>query len=300
MSDNLRLRIAIQKKGRLHQDSIALLLQCGLKMHFNDNALFYHCENLPIDILFMRDDDIPTLVEDGICDLGIVGENILKEHTAALSKYTAADYPIEIIKHLGFSFCKLAIALPQECIFQSPQDLQGLRIATTYPNLLKAYLSEQEIKADILTISGSVEIAPRLGMADAICDLVATGRTLEENHLKQVLTILMSQAVFIRNNRPFNLEKQNTYDLLLRRMNGVATAQESKYIMFHAPRSALPAIKALLPGSEAPTILPLNGEDNKVAVHVVSREAVFWNTLEQLKQAGASAILVLPIEKMLI
>ncbi|MFI4954496.1 MAG: ATP phosphoribosyltransferase, partial [Gammaproteobacteria bacterium] len=204
-----------------------------------------------------------------------------------------------IVKPLGFSRCRLAIAFPEGKIFDGPSSLESLRVATSYPCLLKQYLAKHQVNAQAVTISGSVEIAPRLGMADAICDLVSTGRTLEENNLKEVAEVIQSQAVLIKTNLEFSPEKQQVLELLLRRINGVLKAQESKYIMFHAPKSALPAIKEILPGCETPTIMPLEGVEDKVAVHLVSPEGVFWTTLERLKQVGANSILVLSIEKML-
>ncbi|HVV68424.1 MAG TPA: ATP phosphoribosyltransferase [Gammaproteobacteria bacterium] len=292
-----RLRIAIQKSGRLNHDSLDLLYRCGLKMHTRANTLFCHSENLPIDILFVRDDDIPTLVMDDICDLGIVGENVLFEKIPA--SRCAIDNPkFTIVQKLGFSRCRLSIALPEEIPF-SPKTLQGLKIATSYPNLLQQYLDQHQIKAEITVISGSVEITPRLGMADAICDLVATGQTLEEHNLKEVAEIIQSQAVLIKTQKDLNPQKLDTFELLLRRINGVLKAQESKYIMFHAPLAQLDKIKNILPGAEMPTIIPLAGTTEKVAVHAVSTEGVFWSTLEKLQEAGASSILVLPIEKML-
>ncbi len=297
-----RLRIAVQKNGRLNNDSIDLLIRCGLKIRATKNALFCHGENLPIDVLLVRDDDIPSLVVDGVCDLGIVGENVLLEQAITYQQDNAQSN-FAVIKKLGFSQCRLAIALPQAQLFDGPDSLTGLRIATTYPNLLREYLVRNQVKAKIVTISGSVEIAPRLDMADAICDLVATGRTLEEHNLKEVDQVVTSQAVLIKSLKTLTenvpSKKNDILELLLRRIGGVLKAQESKYIMFHAPKASLPMIKEFLPGSEMPTIMALDGIEDKVAVHVVSSEGVFWITLEKLKQAGASSILVLPIEKML-
>lgn len=294
-----RLKIALQKKGRLNSDCIDLLMQCGLKIRIKENALVCHCENLPIDLLFMRDDDIPILISDCICDMGIVGENVLME--AKLSRVKSGRLMnIEVVKPLGFSQCRLSIAVPVgKFTYQNFQSLENCRIATSYPCLLSDFLSKNNISAEIIVITGSVEIAPRISMADAICDLVATGVTLEENHLQEVETIFSSQAVLVKSVQALSEEKQTIYDLLLRRINGVIRAQESKYIMFHAPKSAIPLIKNCLPGSETPTIISLDGIQDKVAVHVVSREGVFWSTLEKLKEMGASSILVMPIEKML-
>lgn len=287
-----RLRIAIQKSGRLNNDCMDLLLKCGLKIKTSQNSLLCHVENLPIDILFVRDDDIPTLVMDDICELGIVGENVLLEQVNTNKNYS-------ITKKLGFSRCRLSIALPSEIPYVNSASLQGMRIATSYPNLLKQYLDQQNVQAEIMTISGSVEIAPRLDMADAICDLVSTGRTLEENNLKEVEQVIQSQAVLIKTQASISSEKNDTIDLLLRRIDGVLKAQESKYIMFHLPKASLQSIRQLLPGCETPTVVPLDGMADKVAVHAVSGEGVFWSTLEKLKMAGASSILVLPIEKMM-
>jgi len=296
MKTTPRLRIAIQKNGRLNSDSLDLLVRCGLKMRVHPNSLLCHGENLPIDVLFVRDDDIPTLVIDGICDLGIVGENVLLEKTAGSA---AGQVNFDTIKTFAFGLCRLSIAVPESMDYTGPASLNGLRIVTSYPHLLQQYLTRQQVKAQILTISGSVEIAPRVGMADAICDLVSTGRTLEEHGLKEVAEVIKTQAVLIKSTSLIDEEKTQTLALLLRRMDGVLQAQESKYIMFHAPKSALEAIKKMLPGFESPTIIPLEGITDKVAVHAVSGEGVFWSTLEKLKQAGASSILVLPIEKMM-
>lgn len=293
-----RLKIALQKKGRLNSDCIDLLLQCGLKIRIKSNSLVCHCENLPIDLLFVRDDDIPALISDNVCDLGIVGENLLFEQNLAQQRYQKF-LNIEVLKKLGFSQCRLSIAVPNGFDYQGIKSLQNRRIATSYPYILEDFLSKQKINADIVLITGSVEIAPRLSMADAIFDLVSSGGTLEENHLNEVEVVFSSEAILIRSEKALSEEKKEIYELLLRRINGVIQAQGSKYIMFHLPREALSQISKHLPGCEMPTIVPLAGDENKVAVHVVSREGIFWGTLEKLKETGASSILVLPIEKML-
>lgn len=295
----MRLRIAIQKKGRLFSDSMELLKRCGVKVRVGKNALFYHSENLAIDLLLVRDDDIPTLVMDQICDLGIVGENVLLEK--ALQHHAEqADEKYEQIRKLGFGHCRLSIAIPSDRAAVGLDFLNNKRIATSYPCLLQKFLQKRKLKAQILSLSGSVEIAPRLGMAEGICDLVSTGRTLEENNLMEVVTVINSQAVLIKSKKPLPAAMQALYGILLERMTGVMQAQETKYIMFHIPKGSVEKIKQLLPGAEQPTLLPLENSDDKVAVHVVSPEGVFWNTLERLKKAGASSILVLPIEKMLL
>jgi ATP phosphoribosyltransferase len=229
-----------------------------------------------------------------------VGENVLQEKTLHLQAELKQDTPLfETIKSLGFGQCRLSIAVPSEMTYSNPSSLQGTRIATSYPYLLRQYLSVHQIDAQIVTIAGSVEIAPRLGMADAICDLVSSGKTLSENHLKEVEPVIQSQAVIIKTALDLSADKKETLELLQRRINGVLKAQESKYIMFHAPKYALTEIKTILPGCETPTIVPLEGYADKVAVHVVSPEGVFWTTLEKLKAIGANSILVLPIEKMM-
>jgi ATP phosphoribosyltransferase len=204
-----------------------------------------------------------------------------------------------VIKRLGYSRCRLALAVPQAMAYESVSDLQGLRIATTYAGLLGKFLADAEIDAQIVAMKGSVEVAPRLALADVICDLVSTGATLEANGLKAVETVMESEAVLIGTSRDFSDEKAGTSARLLTRIDGVLASAETKYIMLNAPLSALPKIKALLPGAGAPTVMPLEGCDDKVAVHAVCRESVFWETMEQLKEAGASAILVVPIEKMM-
>ncbi len=294
-----RLRLAIQKSGRLSTDSLDLLNRCGIKVKAPKEKLLLHSENFPIDILFVRDDDIPQLVMDGVSDLGIVGQNVLEE--SALERRDAGSghaYSVERV--LDFGGCRLAIALPEDRPYSGPADLAGLRIATTYPQLTRRFFAEKKIQAEIVTLSGSVEVAPRLGLAEAICDLVATGSTLEANRLRAVETIFRSRATLIRSDRALTPEKSHILEIMLRRIDGVQLAAEAKYIMLHAPKIALTEIKRLLPGSENPTVLPLAGDDTKVALHAVCQEAVFWETMEALKKAGASSILVLPIEKMML
>ncbi|HYC71111.1 MAG TPA: ATP phosphoribosyltransferase [Opitutaceae bacterium] len=294
-----RLRLAVQKSGRLSTDSLELLARCGIKVKTPKEKLVLHAENFPIDVLFVRDDDIPQLVMDGVCDLGIVGTNVLEE--AALERrFAGSDHAYATERNLDFGGCRLAVALPEDRKYRRPADLAGLRIATSYPQLTRRFLKEQKVEAEVVYLSGSVEIAPRLALADAICDLVATGSTLEANQLRAVETIFRSTAVLIRGDRPLGGDKRHALDILLRRIDGVQLAAEAKYIMLHAPKTALPAIKKLLPGSENPTLLPLAGDDTKVALHAVCQEAVFWETMESLKKAGASSILVLPIEKMML
>jgi ATP phosphoribosyltransferase len=291
-----RLRLAIQKSGRLSTDSLDLLKSCGIKIKSPKEKLLLHADNFPLDLLFVRDDDIPQLVMDGVCDLGIVGQNVLEE--SALERGTASAYVAERV--LDFGGCRLAIAIPEERSYNSLKDLAGLRLATSYPQLTKRYLAQQGVNAEVVTLSGSVEIAPRLGLADAICDLVSSGSTLEANKLRAVETIFKSTATLIRNPRALNTEKAHALEIVLRRLDGVQKAAGTKYIMLHAPKANLAEIRKLLPGSENPTILPLVADDSKVALHAVCSEDVFWETMDALKQAGASSILVLPIEKMML
>lgn len=294
-----RLRLAIQKSGRLSTDSLDLLNRCGVKVKAPKEKLLLHADNFPIDILFVRDDDIPQLVMDGVSDLGIVGQNVLEE-TMLERRNAGNGHAYTTDRVLDFGGCRLAIALPEERPYSGPSDLQGVRIATTYPNITRRFFEEKGIKADIVMLSGSVEVAPRLGLAEAICDLVATGSTLEANRLRAVETIFKSKAALIRGDRKLTPQKAHALEILLRRIDGVQLAAEAKYIMLHAPKASLDAIKKLLPGSENPTLLPLAGDDTKVALHAVCQEAVFWETMEALKKAGASSILVLPIEKMML
>jgi ATP phosphoribosyltransferase len=296
--DELRLKLAVQKSGRLTDPSVDLLTRCGLKLSRGKDQLMCFGENMPLDVLFVRDDDIPDLVQEDVCDLGLVGLNVLEENRLELAaRGQPARY--QQVRTLDFGRCRLSLAVPDGMSFEGPRTLQGKRIATTYPFMLARYLRERDVQAEIVTLSGAVEIAPRLGRADLICDLVSTGSTLQANHLHEVETVLESHAVLIRTPLALPPEKDEWVERLLMRIEGVQSVRESKYIMLHAPRSALPEIRKLLPGSESPTIIPLEGHPDKVAIHAVCRENVFWETLESLKKAGASALLVLPVEKML-
>jgi ATP phosphoribosyltransferase len=298
MDKATRLKIAIQKSGRLTDNSLELLQRCGLKYSRGKDQLMFFGENMPLDVLMVRDDDIPDLVQEDVCDLGIVGLNVIEEARLGL-KARHVEPLFEQLQLLDFGRCRLSLAVPETAPYSGPAALNGKRIATTYPNLLAYYLAERGLVAEIVTLSGAVEIAPRLGRADLICDLVSSGSTLVANHLREVETIFESQAAVIRTPVALPQEKQDWVRRLLMRIEGVQQVKESKYIMLHAPRSALPEIARLLPGSEFPTILPLEGSVDKVAVHAVCRENVFWETLESLKAVGASSLLVLPVEKML-
>jgi ATP phosphoribosyltransferase len=298
MDKPARIKLAVQKSGRLTDPSIELLTRCGLKLSRGKDQLMGFGENMPFDVLFVRDDDIPDLVQEDVCDLGLVGLNVLEEKRLQLAaRGTPASF--QTLRTLEFGRCRLSLAVPLEFDYVGLPSLRHRRIATTYPYLLGRFLEQQGIAAEVVTLSGAVEIAPRLGRADLICDLVATGSTLQANHLREVATVLESQAVLIRTPVDLAPEKNEWVERLLLRVEGVEQVRESKYIMLHAPRSALPAIRLLLPGSESPTIIPLEGFPERVAVHAVCRENVFWETLESLKKAGASALLVVPVEKML-
>ena len=297
MSDN-RLRIALQKKGRLSKDCSELLKQCGVKITWNEQRLIAYSENLPIEILRVRDDDIPGLVMEGVVDLGIIGENVLEE-VQLIRAAQGQPFAVKTLKQLDFGGCRLSLAVPDDVNYTGPESLADKRIATSYPGLLKRFFDEKGLGFKSVMLGGSVEVAPRAGLADAICDLVSTGATLEANGLKEVEVIYRSKAVLVQAPNPLNDAKQKLIDKLLPRIQGMQQARESKYIMLHAPKDKLDAITDLLPGAERPTIMQLAGDTNQVALHVVSSETLFWETMEQLKALGASSILVLPIEKMM-
>jgi ATP phosphoribosyltransferase len=269
-----------------------------LKLSRGKDQLMGYGENMPLDVLFMRDDDIPDLVQEDVCDLGVVGLDMLEEKRLELS-VGGHQACFRSLRKLDFGRCRLSLAVPQGFHYEGLRSISGKRIATTYPFLLGHYLREKSLSAEIVTLSGAIEIAPRLGRADLICDLVSTGSTLQANHLHEVETVLESHAVLIRTPVTLPPNKDEWVERLLKRIDGVQQVKESKYIMLHAPRSALSEIRRLLPGSESPTVIPLEGFPDRVAVHAVCRENVFWETLESLKQVGASALLVLPVEKML-
>lgn len=291
-----RIRIAIQKSGRLSEASFRLLAGCGIYVKPRKEQLFCHSDNFPLDLLLVRDDDIPSFVAEGTCDFGIVGTNVLQEKCLQGSK---AKNNNEIIQFLGFAACRLAIAVPKNSSYQNLNSLKKCRIATSYPNILSEFIQNNNLDMEITILTGSVEIAPRLGIADGICDLVSTGGTLEANNLREVETVFKSQAVLIKSTKQFSEEKQKIAKLFQNRVAGSELANGSKYIMLHAPKSALSAIVTLLPGTERPTVLELQGDTNKVAIHALCKESIFWETMEQLKMAGASSILVLPVEKMM-
>jgi len=284
-----RLRIAIQKSGRLSDGSFDLLKSCGLTVSRGRDKLYARVREMPIDVLLLRDDDIPAFIADGACDIGIVGENVSEEDRLTVERAAHA----EPVMKLGFSRCKLMLAAPKEWTDTSNAAFKGARIATSYPGLTEAYFTREGIDAKAVMMKGSVEIAPRLKIADAVCDIVSTGATLDANGLTPAATVFESQAVLVRHGEKFSPAKQGIYDALLKRVRGVLAS------LMNAPRDAITAITEILPGADAPTVLELAGDTDKVAIHAVCRESVFWTTLEKLKENGASAILVLPIEKMM-
>lgn len=287
MNKKTTLKIAIQKSGRLSDDSIALLKECGIDMRNVKDRLRTVSENFPIEVFFLRDDDIPEYVEDGVADLGIVGQNVLAEK----------NRKVITVEALGFGKCRLSIALPKAFNYEGPSSLEGKRIATSYPVIVGEYLKKNNINASVHEISGSVEIAPGIGLADVIVDLVSSGGTLFMNGLKEAEVILDSQAVLI-SNQQLNDEQINILDKLLFRIRAVKKAKKNKYVLMNAPNEKLSAIISLLPGMKSPSVLPL-AETGWSSIHSVLSEDEFWEKIEQLKNAGAEGILVVPIEKMI-
>jgi ATP phosphoribosyltransferase len=290
-----RIRVAIQKSGRLSDKSLDLLQRCGLRFARSKDKLYWYGKDFPIDLLLVRDDDIPRLLLDGVCDLGIVGQNIAEE----VMQDDRDNNSLDELRKLPFGGCRLSLAVPENSSFESAADLDGCRIATSYPALTKSILSKRGINAETVKFSGSVEIAPGLGTADAISDLVSTGTTLRANHLVEFEVLFQSTAALYGSTASLVEEKQVMINRLLSRLDGVLLAAESKYVMLHAPREAVDEITRLLPGAENPSLMNLEGDPGRVAMHAVCRETVFWEHLEALKAVGASAILVLPVEKML-
>lgn len=290
-----RLRIAVQKKGRLAEGSFEMLKKCGLRFSVRGDGLLTRVKNVPIDLLLVRDDDIPAFIATGAADAGIVGENVLVEEQLSAKE----ELDVAIDRRLNFSRCRLCLASDPDGKVNSATDLKDTRIATTYPGVLSDFLAKRGIKASIVEMKGAVELAPSINIADSICDLVSSGATLEANGLTAFETILESEAVLAKSSRTMSPEKQSIYDRLVRRIDGVTQSNDSKYIMLNAPKDKLAKISEILPGSDSPTVMELAGKSDLVAVHAVCTENVFWETLEDLKSAGARSILVLPIEKMM-
>jgi ATP phosphoribosyltransferase len=287
MTNETMLRIAVQKSGRLSEDSVQLLKECGIDLRNVKDRLKTVSENFPLEVFFLRDDDIPEYVEDGVADIGIVGQNVLAEKGRKVIS----------IQELGFGKCRLSLAIPRSMEYAGIQSLEGKRIATSYPKIVSGFLAKHNIKASIHEISGSVEIAPGIGLADVVADLVSSGGTLFMNGLKEAEVILQSQAVMISREN-LDSERKQLLDKLLFRIRAVKKAKRSKYILLNAPNAQVAKIISLLPGMRSPTVLPL-AEPGWSSVHSVLSEDEFWDKIEQLKEAGAEGILVVPIEKMI-
>lgn len=288
MSKNLKL--AVQKKGRLSEKSVQLLRSCGLDIENFQDRLIVSATNFDLDILFLRDDDIPEYVQDNVAHIGIVGENVVLEK----------GLDVEIVKQLGFGRCSLSLGIPEKSEINSVNDLEKKTIATSYPNILKSYLNDNKVEAKVIELSGSVEIAPSLGVADLICDLVSTGNTLKLNKLKKSFKVLDSQAVLIKSKKmEEDAELKILFDKLLGRIDSSLKAKKSKYIMMNIPKDSLNRIIEIIPSLKSPTVLPLS-DPNLLAVHAVISENKFWQINEDLKDAGASGILSLPIENIIL
>lgn len=283
-----KLKIAIQKSGRLNEDSLKILKECGVSIDNGTDKLKASASNFPVEVFYLRNGDIPQYLKDGVVDMAIIGENTLLEKEPSL----------KVIEKLGFSGCRLSIALPKGISYACVNDLNGKKIATSYPNTLKRFLDEKNIKADIHLISGSVEIAPNIGLADAICDLVSSGSTLFKNGLEEKEVILKSEAV-ITVSPKIGQEEQTILDTLMFRLNSVLKARNSKYILLNAPNDKIEAISNILPVLKSPTILPL-AEPGWSSLHSVIDKDKFWEVIDELKQNGAEGILVVPIEKMVL
>ena len=280
------IRIAIQKSGRLNQESLALLKNCGISIDNGKDQLKAAARNFPVEVFFLRNGDIPQYLRDGVVDLAILGSNTLVEK----------GQDLEVIETLGFSKCRVSIAIPKEIEFNGLQDLKGKKIATSYPTTVKKFLEEHDIQADLHIINGSVEIAPNIGLADAICDIVSSGSTLFKNNLKEVAKILDSEAVLVQTPK-INAEQKEWIDTIQFRIQAVLRAKRSKYILLNAPNGSIGKISSILPVLKSPTVLPL-AEAGWSSIHSVINEGDFWEVIDQLKAAGAEDILICPIEKM--
>lgn len=283
------LRIAIQKSGRLTDKTIDLLKGIGLRFDDYKRNLLVKCRNFDVELLLIRDDDIPEYVQDGVCDLGFVGANVTAE--------TGAD--VTVLRDLDYGICRLSLAVPKNGDIQQIKDFDGKTIATSYPKLTRNFLKEHNVESNIVTISGAVEIAPRLEVADAICDLVSTGNTLKANGLEELEVILESETQLIRTNKKLSPGKKQLIEKFLQRMDGHQQAERSRYIMMNAPQSAVPQIKEIIPSLKSPTVMPL-ADDGMVAIHTVIPIDEFWIVMEKLKAEGATGIVILPIESMIL
>ncbi len=283
-----KLKIAIQKSGRLNQDSLKLLKDCGIQIDNGKDQLKVDVQNFPLEILYLRNSDIPQYLEDGVVDVGIIGENLLIEK----------ENNISTILELGFSKCRVSLAIPKDIEFESLEYFEGKKIATSYPNTVQKFLDKNQINAEIHTISGSVEIAPNIGLADGICDIVSSGSTLFKNGLKETEVILKSQAVLAKSNR-LSIEKEEILSKLLFRIQAVLRAKNTKYVLMNVPDAKIDEVTSILPVLKSPTILPL-AEKDWSSLHSVIKENEFWNVIDELKDAGAEGILVVPIDKMVL
>ena len=295
-----RLRLAVQKSGRLADDSFDLLARCGLKVRRSRTELYARIAELPIDLLLVRDDDIPGLVARGASDVGIVGGNVFEEaRLTGEASETGEAQGARTIRPLGFSRCRLCIALPKDADYDGPASLRGRTVATSYPEITRRWSEGAGAGAQTVMMSGAVEIAPRLGIADAICDIVSTGATLDANGLRVAETIYESEALLIGRDAPLSAPKAAALDALCARIDGVLRSRDAKYVMMNAPRAAIEAIRAVLPGADAPTVLDLAGGSDLVGLHVLATDAVLWEHLEEVRALGARSILVLDVDKML-
>jgi ATP phosphoribosyltransferase len=288
MSNVKPLRIAVQKKGRLLDESIQLLKECGIKIDNGRDQLKAAARNFPIEVLYLRNSDIPQYIQDGVADIGIIGENTIIEKKKK----------VEVVQKLGFSKCRLSLATPKEMAYEGPADLAGKRIATSYPVSLQLFLDRNNVKAEIHEISGSVEIAPNIGLADAICDLVSTGSTLFKNGLEEQEIVLKSEAV-IAASPMIDAERRDTLERLLFRIKSVLAARNKKYLLMNVPTDKVADVAALLPGMRSPTVLPL-AEEGWSSVHTVIEEGRFWEIIDELRTKGAEGILIVPIDKMIL
>jgi ATP phosphoribosyltransferase len=282
------LRIAVQKSGRLQEESLLILKECGLKVDASNGKLKSSVPNFPLEVLFLRNSDIPQYVEDGVVDIAIIGENLLIEEESKL----------EVVLPLSFSKCRVSLAVPKNSEIQSVKDFEGKKIATSYPTTVQNYLRKNGVTAEIHTISGSVEVAPTIGLADGICDIVSSGNTLFMNGLRELEVILQSEAVLVKNSK-LSTEKKEILEKLIFRMSAVLSSRNSKYILLNAPNEAIAEISSILPGMKSPTVLPL-AEPGWSSLHSVISEDQFWEKIDALKSAGAEGILIVPIEKMVL
>ncbi|HET7931518.1 MAG TPA: ATP phosphoribosyltransferase [Rhodanobacteraceae bacterium] len=297
MSQRDRLRIAVQRSGRLSEPCFELLDRCGLSFRRSRDGLFCYGEGEPVDLLLVRDDDIPGLIRQGACDLGIVGRNVVEEGRTVEPDSGAPT--TQILRDLGFGHCRLSIAVPQACAYAGAVTLQGMRIATSYPVLLRRWLHERGIDAEVVTLSGSVEIAPRLGTADAICDLVQSGATLVANQLREVDVVLESSAVLVGPSVLPSDDRRGAIELLLKRIDGVTRVRGSRLLLLQAARETVDAIVRALPGSPRPTVLPMEGQPGQVMLQALCADELGWRQLEAIQRAGARELFVLPVERAL-